>query len=290
MIITIIGIGLIGGSMAKMLRHHRFAKKIIGVENNAKHAKQALVIDLVDEILPLEEAIIESDLILLATPVHIATELAKKILDKLTDKQTLFDVGSTKQNICEAVATHPKRGRFVATHPMAGTEYTGPLAALKDLFTGKITVICQKNESAADALNCVRNLYRVLAMKIVYMEANSHDLHIAYVSHLSHVIAFTLGKTVLEIEKDEKAIFDMASTGFASTARLAKSSADMWVPIFEQNATNLSNALDAYIKNLQQIKILIDKKDAQSIHQLITKANDIKRVLDGIELSELPIC
>ncbi len=284
MIVTVIGVGLIGGSLAIDLRKTGFATECIGVDANEQHAQQALQLGLVDQVLPMEEAVKKADLVVVAIPVDRARQLIPVVLGLIAKHTVVVDMGSTKAGICERVKHHEKRGNFVASHPIAGTENNGPEAALSGLFNNKTTIICNKEESHLQALETVQQLYEKLGMHIRYMEASAHDLHIAYVSHLSHITSFTLGLTVLNIEQNEQRIFDMAGSGFASTVRLAKSAPTMWAPIFEQNAEHLSEALEAYIEILQRFKQLIGMGDKARLLALMNDANDIRRILDGIQL------
>lgn len=276
--VTIIGIGLIGGSMALALRELGLADTVIGVDANPEHQKKALELKLVDEILPLETAIINADLIILAIPVNAAEKILPFILDH-TDKQVLMDVGSTKEGVINAIQSHPKRARFVATHPMWGTEYSGPEAAIKGAFIDKATVICNKEESDADALALVEKMYQTLGMHLIYMNAKAHDVHVAYVSHISHITSFALANTVLEKEREEDAIFELASGGFESTVRLAKSNSAMWVPIFMQNKENVLDVLNEHIAQLRKFKSCLEKDNYDYLKELIEQANGIKRIL-----------
>ncbi len=230
MTITIIGTGLIGGSMALALKEKGFADRVIGVESNEEHQRRAMELKLVDEILTYEEAVEVSNLIIIAIPVDSAEMLLPLVLDKVS-KQVVMDVGSTKAGIVESVKGHKNRSRFVATHPMWGTEFSGPDAAISGAFINKAAIISNREESDTDALELVQHIYRSLGMHLLYMEAQAHDLHAAYVSHISHITSFALANTVLEKEREEDAIFEMASAGFESTVRLAKSNPSMWVPI-----------------------------------------------------------
>jgi prephenate dehydrogenase len=284
MTVTIIGLGLIGGSIATDLRAASFASHLIGVDNNADHCKKALELGLVDSVATLDDALKITDLIVIAIPVDNAKALLPNLLDAVNDKQVVVDMGSTKAGICAAVEGHANRARFVASHPIAGTENVGPSAAIPNLFRGKMTIICDRDHSADDALNEVLELYRALAMEIIFMPAEEHDKHIAYVSHLSHISSFTLGLTVLEMEKNERNIFNLAGSGFASTVRLAKSSPDMWAPIFEQNSDNLLAALDTYIAQLTGFRQDIADQNKEGLHERMTDANKIRRILDGIAL------
>jgi prephenate dehydrogenase len=278
MTISVIGIGLIGGSMALALKEKGFADKVIGVDANAEHCEKALALGLVDEIMELKEAVLASDLIILATPINVAEVLLPQIM-KLADKQVIMDVGSTKKIICESAATNSNRGRFVATHPMWGTEYSGPEAAVKGAFEGKATVICSKDDSDADAVALVEKVYGLLGMHLVYMNADDHDVHVAYVSHISHITSFALANTVLEKEKEGDAIFELASGGFESTVRLAKSNPAMWVPIFMQNKENVLDVLNEHIAQLRKFKACLEKENYAYLQELIENANGIRRIL-----------
>ncbi len=278
MVITIIGIGLIGGSMALTLKEKGFADKVIGVDASEMHCKKALELGLVDEISTLEAAVRASDLVILATPINAAEALLPLIMQVITH-QVLMDVGSTKKVICESAAQFSNRGRFVATHPMWGTEYSGPEAAVKGAFENKATVICSKEDSDADAVKLVEQVYDLLGMHLVYMNAADHDVHVAYVSHISHITSFALANTVLEKEREEDAIFELASGGFESTVRLAKSNPAMWVPIFMQNKDNVLDVLNEHIAQLRKFKACLEKENYEYLGELIEKANGIRRIL-----------
>lgn len=276
--IAIVGVGLIGGSLALQLHEKKLSSKLIGVENSANHAREALEEELVDEILPMDEAIKDADVVILATPVNTLSKLVPEILDKIDD-QIVLDLGSTKSDILKAVNGHPKRGRYVATHPMWGTEFSGPKAAVRGAFEGKAVIICNREESDKDAIEWVEKMYGKIGMHITYMDAKAHDLHVAYVSHISHITSFALANTVLEKEKVESAIFDIASAGFDSTVRLAKSNSSMWVPIFMQNRENILDVLTEHIEQLSKFKEYIEKEDTHNLKALIIDANKIKRIL-----------
>jgi len=278
--VCIIGLGLIGGSMAIDLKKRGFTEHIIGVDADKLHAHTAERLGLADEIATLEEGIKKSDLILVATPANASLNLLPKILDLITH-QVVTDVCSIKKNICNRIKNHTKRGQYVAAHPMAGTEHTGPWAAIPNLFDGKAVIIAESEDSSARALALVKKIYKLLNMHMVYMSAHHHDIHAAYVSHISHISSFALALTVLEKEKNEKNIFEMASGGFDSTVRLAKSSAEMWTPIFEQNSENITAVLDHYIDQLKEFREHITQGNSNLISQKINQANHIKRVLGG---------
>jgi prephenate dehydrogenase len=278
MIVTIIGTGLIGGSMALTLKEKGFATKVIGVDASEQHLTQALALGIIDEAHNLQDAVALSDLIIIATPINAAENLLPQILD-ITNKQVVMDVGSTKDNICKIVGAHSKRGRFVATHPMWGTEYSGPEAAVKNAFTDKATVICSKEASDPDAAALVEQVYQTLGMHLLYMDAAAHDVHVAYISHISHITSFALANTVLEKEREEDAIFELASGGFESTVRLAKSNPSMWVPILMQNKENVLDVLNEHISQLRKFKASLEKEDPDYLLELIEKANGIKRIL-----------
>ena len=282
--ICVVGLGLLGGSTALGLKAVSDSYRIIGVDNDKQHAARALVGEIADKIMTLEQAVQQADITILATPVNVILEQLPRVLDMLPRNAVLTDLGSTKELICKSVENHPKRGQYVAAHPIAGTERSGPDAAFAELLYNKQMILCEREKSDIEALETVENLFKLkLNMRISYMSAEAHDRHIAYVSHLSHISSFALSTTVLEKEKDERSIFEMAGSGFSSTVRLAKSSAKMWSPIFTQNTRNVSVALDAYIKNLQKFKEIIDARNEEESSQLIENANDIRRVLSGIE-------
>ena len=279
--VTIFGLGLIGGSIALGLRKAGIATELIGVDKNESNAAKALELGLVDKILSEGQAIAQADLIVLAIPVNAVNAFLPSVLDLIKKEAVLIDTGSTKASICKSVLHHSKRHQFVAAHPIAGTENSGPTAAFHGLFKDKTNIICEKGKSSAQALAIALKVFDALEMKTIFMEAEEHDRHVAYVSHLSHVSAFLLAQTVLDIEKDEKNIFNLAGSGFASTVRLAKSSPDMWAPIFEQNAEYLSQALQEYIMHLQRFHYHLMKHDTKELHGILSKANEIRRVLDS---------
>lgn len=280
MVITVIGIGLIGGSLALTLRERGEATKIIGVDKDLSNAELALSRGIVDEMNELEEALSKADLIILATPVNAMVELLKDILDQIKGHQVVMEVGSTKTELLAGIRKHPNRGRFVATHPMAGTEFSGPEHAFHGLFENKFTVICDAVDSDEDALEVVKRLYQAIPMKILTLGALEHDVHAAYVSHISHISSFALALTVLAKEADENRIFELAGSGFGSTVRLAKSSAEMWVPIFEQNRDNVLDVLDEHINQLASFRSLLIKRDFNSMFEKIKKANTIRAILE----------
>ena len=287
--ICIVGLGLLGGSTALGLKAKDSSFRIIGVDSNREHAARALVGEIADKIMPLEQGVSSADVVILATPVNVIIEQLPLVLDLLPRNAVVTDLGSTKEQICHTVDQHPKRGQYVAAHPIAGTERSGPDAAFPELLYNKQMILCDRERSDIEALELVENIFKLkLNMQISYMSAEAHDRHIAYVSHLSHISSFALSTTVLEKEKDERSIFEMAGSGFSSTVRLAKSSAEMWSPIFTQNTQNVSKALEAYIRNLQEFKKIIDAQDEEGSHRLINNANDIRRVLSGIEKETAP--
>lgn len=276
--IGIIGLGLIGGSISIDLKKRGFADHIIGVDSNNIHANTARHIGLVDEIADIDYTIENAEIIIVATPVNAALKIIPYILDN-SDTVVVTDVCSTKERLVETIKYHKNRKNYVAAHPMAGTEFSGPWAAISGLFDGKVSIICDSQENSIPALKNISNLFECLNMRIIYMDSSSHDRHAAYVSHISHISSFALALTVLDKEKNEKHIFDLASGGFDSTVRLAKSSADMWVPIFEQNKDNILAVLDTYINNLEEFKSCIENYKTNDLFDMIHQSNRIKRVL-----------
>ncbi|MBE4949675.1 prephenate dehydrogenase [Chryseobacterium culicis] len=277
--ISIIGVGLIGGSMALKLREKNIASFIYGTDNNTQHISDALNLKIIDAGVDLEHGIKNSDLIILAIPVDAARKLLPSVLDLVTDQQTVMDAGSTKAGIVNAVKDHPKRSRFVAFHPMWGTENNGPKSAIAESFSGKAGVICNKEESAEDALNIVEQVVNALDMHMIYMNAKDHDVHTAYISHISHITSYALANTVLEKEREEETIFQLASSGFSSTVRLAKSHPEMWVPIFKQNKENVLDVLNEHISQLRKFKSALEKENYEYLEELITNANRIRGIL-----------
>ncbi len=277
--VGVVGLGLIGGSMALDLRRRGFASKVLGVEADSVAAEAALTIGLVDKVVDLKECVKKADIIVVAVPVGTAVKMVPQILDQLGDDKIVIDVCSTKEEICRAVKYHPRRKQFVSTHPMAGTEYSGPWAAQPGLFDGRACIFANTEESSPKAVKVIEEMYDVLNMRPIYMNAEQHDLHTAYVSHISHVTSFALALTVLDKEKDEKHIFDLASGGFSSTVRLAKSNPDMWVPILSQNRDNVLRVMDTYIEKMKEFRGAIDSFDENKLRELILEANRIKKII-----------
>ena len=277
--ILIAGLGLIGGSFALALRDRGIADEILGVEKSDENAAEALRLGLADRIVTLEEGVPQADLVVLATPVDTIPLMAIKALNHVTDRQVVMDMGSIKAELCEVISMHARRGRFVAAHPMWGTEYSGPRAAQHGAFTGRNAVLCEAERSDADALATVERIFRTLDVPVVYMGAEEHDLHAAYVSHISHVTSFALALTVLEKEREERHIFDLAGGGFESTLRLAKSAAATWVPILLRNKYNVLDVLREHIHQLQIMRRMIERDDAEGLTSAFGKANSIQRII-----------
>ena len=276
---TVIGLGLIGGSFALSLKERGLCDVVMGIEHSESNARKALELGLVDKIVTQDEAIAESDLIVLATPVDTIPIMATKILNRINETQIVMDMGSTKQELCEVTMMHPRRGRLVATHPMWGTENSGPEAAERNAFRGRTVVICEKEHSDVDALQVVEHIYQTLGMPIRYMSAEEQDTHCAYVSHISHITSFALALTVLEKEREEEHIFDLAGGGFESTVRLAKSLPQTWAPIFLGNKYNVLDVLREHIHQLQILRRMIERDDREGLIEAMQKANKIRDIL-----------
>ncbi len=283
--VFVIGIGLIGGSMVLDIKTLHPEAKIYGIDNNESHLAEALTLGVVDGAATFED-LVDADFVIVSVPVDVALIVLPKVLDVVGDNTIVFEVGSTKTPICEAVAHHPKRRNFIATHPIAGTEFSGPSAAIKGLFQGKTNIICEVEKTTFKLQEKALELFTAMGMRIRYMDPKSHDKHIAYVSHLSHISAFMLWKTVINKEKDEQDIFDMAGSGFESTVRLAKSSPAMWTPIFKQNRKQVVKTLDEYISNLSKFKELLEKEDYDAIYNEMQSVNKIKEILNGINVKK----
>ena len=279
--VSIIGIGLIGGSFALDLKHYIPEVQITGIDQNKTHLTEAIKLGIIDQTGDLK-SLENADLVVLAIPVNAALEVLPQVLNFITEKAVVIDMGSTKEAICKAVSSHPRRAQFLATHPIAGTEFSGPSAAIYGLFKNKTNIICEVEKTLPALGEVVLTLFKTMGMHLRFMPANDHDKHIAYVSHLSHISSFMLGKTVIEKEKNERDIFDMAGSGFESTVRLAKSSPDMWAPIFEQNKVNVIETLTEYIQNLNQFKAYMEKDDFDAVHNEMKNTNHIKQILKGI--------
>ncbi len=289
MTVGIIGPGLIGGSMAIDLKRRGFADETIGFEADPVNAAAAEKIGIIDRLVSYEECIALSDIIVLAVPAGTAVKLLPDVLDRIScpgaescscgRRKTVIDVCSTKTALAECAGKHPARRQYVSTHPMAGTEYSGPWAAMSGLFDGHACIICDSANSAPEAIALVEELYSVLNMRVLKMDSAGHDMHAAYVSHISHITSFALALTVLDKEKDEKHIFDLASGGFSSTVRLAKSSPDMWTPILIQNRDNILEAVDTYMEKMSLFREAIAGGDAEAVAGLMADANRIRRII-----------
>ena len=279
--IGIIGVGLIGGSLAMSARQHIPDVKIYGSNRSKKNLDKSLEMGLIDFALKKQDLKL-MDLVLLTIPVDVSINKLLDLLDDINDNTLVIDFGSTKSAICDAVALHSKRGQFLATHPIAGTEYSGPSAALPDLFFNKVQILCETEKTRPDLFEWAQDWFKKMGMNLREMDPIEHDQHIAYVSHLSHISSYMLGKTVIEKENDEATILDMAGSGFASTVRLAKSSPNMWIPIFKQNKLNITEILNEYINNLNHFKSLLEAERYDELYNQIKEINNIDQILDGI--------
>jgi prephenate dehydrogenase len=282
--VAIIGVGLIGGSWALALKKYFSGITILGVDNNQAHLEEALRLGLIDKAVDLDTAA-QSDLVFVSIPVGSASEVICSLLDKVSEHTLIMDAGSTKSALCQSISDHPNRSHFLAAHPIAGTEFSGPVAAKADLFDGKLMILCEIEKTAIRLQGNILTAFQKIGMRLRYMDPESHDKHVAYVSHLSHVSSFMLGKTVMDKEADDRNIFDLAGSGFASTVRLAKSSPEMWGPIFLQNKEHLSHTLEAYISNLQKFKTLIDNEDLESLTSEMKRINTIEKILNPLPLT-----
>ena len=280
--VFIIGTGLIGGSFALDIQQEYKEARIYGIDQNEEHLHEAIALGVVHDPAKLEDLKI-ADVVIISIPVDASLDLIPTVLDLVNDDAVVIDAGSTKQGICEVVKNHPKRRNFLAAHPIAGTEFSGPRAALRGLYQEKTNIICEVEKTAFKLQERALEIFRRIGMRIRYMDPVSHDKHIAYVSHLSHISSFMLGKTVIEKEKNERDIFDMAGSGFESTVRLAKSSPAMWTPIFEQNKENVIETLEEYINNLEQFKRLMQEGNFQAVYEEMENTNHIRNILNGIK-------
>jgi len=283
--VFIVGIGLIGGSLAKDIKRLNPNSTIYGVDNNTSHLEEALALDLIDVKSSYNDLNL-ANIVIVSIPVDVMVIELPKILDEVNDDCVVMDAGSTKAALCKSLENHPKRRNFLACHPIAGTEFSGPSAAIDGLYQGKTNIICEVEKTAFKLQEKALDLFQQMGMRIRYMNPKAHDKHIAYVSHLSHISSFMLGKTVIEKEKNERDIFDMAGSGFESTVRLAKSSPAMWTPIFKQNKENVVEILEEYIRNLEDFKQLLLKDDYKGVYNEMNNTNKIKEILKGIPLNK----
>ena len=281
--LAVIGVGLIGGSWAKALKKSGVVSSIVGIDRSEEHLSQAIALGIVDDKATYSD-LATVDMVFLSIPVDQMVIELPKVLDAVGEQTVVIDAGSTKLQLCEAVASHPKRRNFLAAHPIAGTEYSGPSAAIDNLYEGKLAIVCEVEKTAINLQERAMNAFGALQMRVRYMGAKEHDVHVAYVSHLSHISAFMLGKTVMGKEKDDRNIFDLTGSGFASTVRLAKSSPQMWAPIFIQNKEPLLETLDAYIENLNAFRTLIAEEDLESLLDEMKRINSIEKILNPLPL------
>ena len=281
--LAVIGVGLIGGSWAKALKKSGVVASVAGIDRSEAHLTQAIELGIIDDKATYAD-LATVDMVFLSIPVDQMVIELPKVLDAVGEKTLVIDAGSTKLQLCEAVASHPKRRNFLAAHPIAGTEYSGPSAAIDNLYEGKLAIVCEVEKTAINLQERAMIAFAALQMRVRYMGAKEHDIHVAYVSHLSHISAFMLGKTVMGKEKDDRNIFDLAGSGFASTVRLAKSSPQMWAPIFIQNKEPLLETLDAYIENLKAFRTLIAAEDLASLLQEMKRINSIEKILNPLPL------
>jgi prephenate dehydrogenase len=281
--LAVIGVGLIGGSWAKALKKSGVVSSIVGIDRSEEHLSQAIALGIVDDKATYAD-LATVDMVFLSIPVDQMVIELPKVLDAVGEQTVVIDAGSTKLQLCEAVASHPKRRNFLAAHPIAGTEYSGPSAAIDNLYEGKLAIVCEVEKTAINLQERAMNAFAALQMRVRYMGAKEHDVHVAYVSHLSHISAFMLAKTVMGKEKDDRNIFDLAGSGFASTVRLAKSSPQMWAPIFIQNKEPLLETLDAYIENLNAFRTLIAEEDLESLLDEMKRINSIEKILNPLPL------
>lgn len=276
--IHIIGLGLLGGSFGLGARQ-KFPELIItGTDANPQNLKDALTLGIITEAKETPDA--DTDLVILATPADTLGKILIDTLNQVGENTLVFDVGSTKSKLCSMMADHPKRKQYLAAHPIAGTEYSGPKAALADLLNRKVLIICELEKTDLHLKEKAYQLFDALNLKLRFMDPEEHDRHLAFVSHLSHISSFMLGETVLQKMADEKNIFDMAGSGFASTVRLAKSSPAMWAPIFTENKENILSALDGYIANLTAFRNKIEKEDNQGLLDEMAEINKIRDILE----------
>ena len=277
-----VGLGLIGGSMLLGLRQIEPKFQFLGVDTNANHLAEALDLKIIEKQAE-DKDFADANVVIVSIPVDLSPKIIHDILEKVGEKTLVLDTGSTKNHICRSLAAHPKRDQYLATHPIAGTEFSGPKAAFPGLFTDKTMIICESKKTRTQLQSIAIGLFEKMQMTIRHMHPQDHDQHIAYVSHLSHISSFMLGKTVIEKEQDQRDIFDLAGSGFASTVRLAKSHPQTWTSIFKDNKKEVLEALNHYIKNLESFQKTLQNDDYQLLYQEMNHTNQLKDILKGIK-------
>ena len=280
--VGIIGLGLIGSSLALKITEAYNDITIYGEDISESNLNYTIENRIISNKLE-EKDYSKLDILFVAIPVDQVLKVLSPILDKVGENTLVVDLGSTKKPICDLVNSNQNRRKFLAAHPIAGTEFSGPMSADSSLFDNKTIILCETEKTENRLLNIAKDLFLSLGMSIKEMTADEHDKHIAYVSHLSHITSFMLGKTVMDKEKDEETIYDMAGSGFESTVRLGKSSPSMWTPIFNQNKKNIIDALDEYLKNIKNFKHLIETDNLSEMFNEMKKINGIKNILKGIK-------
>jgi len=279
--VGIVGLGLIGGSIGLKLKDLYDNIIIYGYDIDDDSVSYCLKNKIIDVKFD-EEFISELDFLFLAIPVESIKKQLSDYLNKTSNKTLIIDLGSTKFQICNSVENNQNRKNYLAAHPIAGTEFSGPNSAKKDLFNDKVMILCDTEKTDPNLLLDAKKIIKSLGMSIKTMNSKEHDKHIAYVSHLSHISSFMLGKTVMDKEDDEHAIYNMAGSGFESTVRLAKSSPEMWSSIFVENKKNIIESLDEYISNINNFKKLIELSDQKTLNDEMRRINGIKKILKGI--------
>jgi len=271
----IVGLGLMGGSFAKVIKKYDLATEIIGYDHNPEHQKQAIELGLVEKIVDIDE-LLKCDMIVLCIPVD-AIVAFMPTLEGIDKDTTIIDFGSTKKLIVDNIPASIKKN-FIPAHPMTGTEKFGPSAAIDGLYEGNTIVLCDLDSRDELHSKRVLDIFNAIAMRIVYMDSSTHDIHACYISHLPHAISFALATTVMSHE-DPQNIISLAAGGFTSMSRIAKSSPNMWTDIFRQNKDNLLNAITTYEKQMGQVKKMLEDEDYESIHKWMEKANTLHDIL-----------
>jgi len=278
-----IGLGLIGGSMLLSLKRFYPKAEFLGHDTNDEHLQQAIDLNIISRKAEQQD-FEDADLVIVSIPVDIAAEVIEKVLHQIGKHTLVIDTGSTKARLCERLAHHPKRNQFMATHPIAGTEFSGPQAAFPALFDHKTMIICEVEHTDLKLQQLAIQCFDHMQMNIRYMNPVAHNKHMAYVSHLSHISSFMLGKTVIDKEENERNIFDLAGSGFESTVRLAKSNPATWTPIFKQNKRFVLEALSEYIYNLKSFEDALNQDDYDQLYNDMNNTNIVKDILKGIHL------
>ena len=274
--VAIVGLGLMGGSLALSLKKLDFIDEVVGSDHNIQHQKDAIKLNLVSKIVEFKD-VKKYDVVFLAIPVD-GIIAALQNLTNLDADTTIIDMGGTKSKILNSTPQSIRKN-FVAAHPMTGTEFFGPHAALDGLYEDKVVVLCDLEDSGKHQQKVSRKIFKALGMKKYFMKAHEHDRHAAFISHMPHAISYSLANTVMKQEKKEN-ILALAAGGFRSMSRLAKSSPNMWEDIFRQNKSNILEAINLFEDELKILKQSVEDDNWNELNKLMSAGKKLHDILD----------